>query len=422
MSKWKIYTPDGVQDILFDECYAKREMESRIRKTFRSYGFYEIETPTTEFFDVFSTDIESFPQESMVKFFDPKGRILVLRPDITVPVARITATKNRDVQLPIRYSYIGNVFRFNEVGGGRQNEFTQVGVELLGDSSAESDAEIIAVAINTLKAAGLENFQIDIGQIGFFNGLAEEAGLSEKDIAGISRLIDRKDYVGVEEIVKQYQMPGELRDLILKLPGLFGSLDVIEKLKKITKNKRSLAALENIEEVINILGDYGLTKYLSIDLGMLKGPDYDTGIIFRGFTHGVGFPILSGGRYDSLTSTFGKDCPAIGFSIGINMLMMALGKAVLSKDRPSVDSLICYRKTNRKSAIEIAETLRKQEMNIETMMLTGELEKGIQYARSKQIGGVILIDYGGKIKIHDLKNNTITETSIKAILDKQNAK
>ncbi len=418
MTKWKIYTPDGVQDILFDECYAKREMENRIRKTFRSYGFYEIETPTIEFYDVFSTDIESFPQEAMVKFFDPKGRILVLRPDITVPVARITATKNRDVQLPIKYSYIGNVFRFNEVGGGRQNEFTQVGVELLGDSSSESDAEIIAVAINTLKAAGLENFQIDIGQVDFFNGLAEEAGLSDKDIARISKLIDRKDYVGVEEIVNQYNISAELRDLILKLPGLFGSLDVIEKLKKITKNKRSLAALENIEEVINILGDYGLTKFLSIDLGMLKGPDYDTGIIFRGFTYGVGFPILSGGRYDSLTSTFGKDCPAIGFSIGINMLMMALGKT-LSKDRPSVDSLICYRKTNRKSAIEIAETLRKQDMNIESMVVNDSIEKAIDYARSKQIGGVIFIDEGGSIKIHDLINGTISETSIEQIMKRR---
>ncbi len=416
MSKWKIYTPDGYQDILFEECYAKKELESRIRKTFRSYGFYEIETPTIEFYDVFSSDIESFPQEAMVKFLDPKGRILVLRPDITVPVARITATKNKDIQLPIKYSYIGNVFRFNEIGGGRQNEFTQVGVELLGDSSCERDAEIIAVAINTLKAAGLEDFQIDIGQVDFFKGLAEEAGFSERDIAGISRLIDRKDYVGVEELVNRHNISNELKELILKLPGLFGSLDVIEKLKKITKNERSLAALENIEEVINILGDYGLTKYLSIDLGMLKGPDYDTGIIFRGFTYGVGFPILSGGRYDSLTSTFGKDCPAIGFSIEINMLMMVLGKTLMSKDRPNVDSLICYRKTNRKSAIEIAETLRKQEMNIETMAVTGSLEKGLEYARSKQIGGVIFIDDGGKIKVHDLVHDIVSETSIEAIL------
>ncbi len=291
-------------------------------------------------------------------------------------------------------------------------------MELLGDSSSESDAEIIAVAINTLKATGLENFQIDIGQVDFFNGLAEEAGLSEKDIARISKLIDRKDYVGVEEIVNQYNISAELRELILKLPGLFGSLDVIEKLKKITKNRRSLAALENIEEVINILGDYGLTKFLSIDLGMLKGPDYDTGIIFRGFTYGVGFPILSGGRYDSLTSTFGKDCPAIGFSIGINMLMMALGKT-LSKDRPSVDSLICYRKTNRKSAIEIAETLRKQDMNIETMVVNDNIEKALEYAGSKQIGGVIFIDDGGSIKIHDLINGIMNETSIEEIMKRR---
>ncbi|MDF2986327.1 MAG: histidyl-tRNA synthetase 2 [Eubacterium sp.] len=417
MSKWKIYTPDGVQDILFDECYAKREIESRIRKTFRSYGFYEIETPTIEFFDVFSSEIESFPQEAMVKFFDHKGRILVLRPDITVPVARITATKNRDVQLPIKYSYLGNVFRYNEVGGGRQNEFTQVGVELLGDSSSESDAEIIAVAINTLKATGLENFQIDIGQVEFFNGLAEEAGFSEKDLKRISKLIDRKDYVGVEEIVNQYQMSNELRDLILKLPGLFGSLDVIQKLKKLTGNQRSLAALENIEEVIDILGDYGFTKYISVDLGMLKGPDYDTGIIFRGFTYGVGFPILSGGRYDSLTSIFGKDCPATGFSISLNMLMKALGKTIFSKDRPSVDSLICYKRTNRKSALEIAETLRKQEMNIETMMVEEGIEKGLVYASSKQIGGVIFIADNGNIKIHDLVNNTINETSIEKLIN-----
>lgn len=415
MSKWKIYTPDGVQDILFEECYAKREIESRIRNTFRSYGYYEVETPTIEFFDVFSSEIESFPQESMVKFFDPKGRILVLRPDITVPVARITATKNRDVQLPIKYSYIGNVFRFNEVGGGRQNEFTQAGAEILGDFSSESDAEIIAMAINTLRTIGLENFQVDIGQVEFFNGLAEEAGFSEADLDKITKLIDRKDYVGVEEIVKEYKISNELRELILKLPGLFGSVEVIEKLKKSTKNARSLAALENIQEVIGILGDYGLSKYISVDLGMLKGPNYDTGIIFRGFTHGVGFPILYGGRYDSLAASFGKDCPATGFSMGINMLMVALGKIDMSFGRPGVDSLICYSKPNRKSAIQIAETLRRQSMNIETFLLDN-IQQGIDYARSKQIGGVIYIQDQGRITVYDLMNDTAKETSFEELV------
>lgn len=376
MSRWKIYTPDGVQDILFDECYIKREIEKRIRNTFRSYGYYEIETPTIEFFDVFSSEIEHFPQESMVKFFDPKGRILVLRPDITVPVARITATKNRDVQLPIKYSYIGNVFRFNEVGGGRQNEFTQAGVEMIGDSSSESDAEIIALAINTLKSAGLKEFKIEIGQVEFFKGLAEEAGFSNEDIDAISKQIDKKDLVGVEGILNRYEIRKELKELILKLTGVFGTVDVIKEFKNSAINERSLKAIENVEEVVSILCDYGLSEYVSIDLGMLKSLNYDTGITFRGFTNGIGFPILSGGRYDNLTSSFGKDCPATGFSLRINMLMTAMKNSGITFEKPSVDSLICYEKTNRKRAIEIAEALRKQDMKIETFLLTEGIDQG----------------------------------------------
>lgn len=419
MSRWKIYTPDGVQDILFDECYKKREIEKRIRNTFRSYGYYEIETPTIEFFDVFSSEIEHFPQESMVKFFDQKGRILVLRPDITVPVARITATKNRDVQVPIKYSYIGNVFRFNEVGGGRQNEFTQAGVEMLGDSSSESDAEIIAMAINTLKSVGLKEFKIEIGQVEFFKGLAEEAGFSNEDIDAISKQIDKKDLVGVEEILNRYDISTELREIVLKLTGLFGSVDVIKEFKKSSINGRSLKAIENVEEVVSILCDYGLSEYVSIDLGMLKSLNYDTGITFRGFTNGVGFPILSGARYDNLTSSFGKECPATGFSLRINMLMTAMEKAGHTFERPSVDSLICYEKTNRKRAIEIAEALRKQDMKIETFVLAEGIDQAKKYAASKKIGGIIYIRDNGKITVYDIKNNTTEETSFDTLLNNQ---
>ncbi|ACL74765.1 ATP phosphoribosyltransferase regulatory subunit [Ruminiclostridium cellulolyticum] len=419
MSRWKIYTPDGVQDILFDECYKKREIEKRIRNTFRSYGYYEIETPTIEFFDVFSSEIEHFPQESMVKFFDQKGRILVLRPDITVPVARITATKNRDVQVPIKYSYIGNVFRFNEVGGGRQNEFTQAGVEMLGDSSSESDAEIIAMAINTLKSVGLKEFKIEIGQVEFFKGLAEEAGFSNEDIDAISKQIDKKDLVGVEEILNRYDISTELREIVLKLTGLFGSVDVIKEFKKASINGRSLKAIENVEEVVSILCDYGLSEYVSIDLGMLKSLNYDTGITFRGFTNGVGFPILSGARYDNLTSSFGKECPATGFSLRINMLMTAMEKAGHTFERPSVDSLVCYEKTNRKRAIEIAEALRKQDMKIETFVLTKGIDQAKKYAASKKIGGIIYIRDNDKITVYDIKNNITEETSFDTLLNNQ---
>lgn len=412
MSKWKIYTPDGVQDILFDECFTKRELESSIRKIFISHGFNEIESPTIEFFDVFSSEIEHFEQESMVKFFDKKGRILVLRPDITVPVARITATKNRDVKLPIKYAYIGNVFRFNEVGGGRQNEFTQAGVEIIGDASAERDAEVIAVAIKMLKSAGLDNFQIDIGQVDFFKGLAEEAGFSSEDMEKVSKLIDRKDFVAVDEVINKYQIGSELKDLFLKLPGMFGSIEVIEKIKNKTTNSRCLNALKNIEQVIEILSDYGFAKYLSVDLGMLKGLNYDTGIIFRGFTDGVGFPILSGGRYDNLVASFGTSCPATGFSLGINMLMAALEKKNNGYCKPSIHSLVCYTRESRKLAFELADNFRANGLNIDTMLINNDVREGVEYAGTKGIEGILYIKDSNNIEIHDIAAGTVRKTTV----------
>ena len=167
LSKWKIYTPDGVQDILVDDCYQKRELEQKLRNLFRSCGFNEIEPPSIEFYDVFDSESSGIMQENMFKFFDQQGRILVLRPDITVPVARITATKYKDAVYPLRFSYIGNVYRYNDYGGGKQNEFTQAGVEILGVNTPESDAEVISIAVQALKTSGLESFQIDIGQVDF---------------------------------------------------------------------------------------------------------------------------------------------------------------------------------------------------------------------------------------------------------------
>ena len=416
MSKWKIYTPDGVQDILFDECYTKKDIEMNIRDLFRAYGFNEIESPTIEFFDVFSSEIEHFAQESMVKFFDQKGRILVLRPDITVPVARITATKNANVSLPIKYSYIGNVFRFNEVGGGRQNEFTQAGVEIVGDSSAERDAEIIAMAIKTLQIAGLTDFKIDIGQVEFFKGLAEDAGFTSEDMEKVARLIDRKDFVAVSEVMNKYEMDNDLKDLFLKLPGMFGSIEVINEAKEKTLNARCLNALANIEEVISILGDYELSDYISVDLGMLKGLNYDTGIIFRGFTNGIGFPILTGGRYDALTESFGRSCPATGFSLGINMLMTALEKQSLLNKKPACDTLVCYTKETRKLAFKLADSFRQSGLKIDSLLCEEGEQQGVEYAKARAINGLIFIVGNDNMRVLDLLNNTVNTTSISELL------
>ncbi|NJD04222.1 MAG: ATP phosphoribosyltransferase regulatory subunit [Ruminiclostridium sp.] len=416
MSKWKIHTPEGVQDILFDECALKRNIEDKLRGLYRSYGYFEVETPTIEFYDVFSSGTGLIPQETMFKFFDQQGRILVLRPDITVPVARISATKYREMPYPMRFSYIGNVFRYNDYGGGKQSEFTQAGVEVLGAGTSEADAEVIAIAINALKAAGLDNFKLDIGQVEFFNGLMDETKLSDEETDLLKVMIDRKDYVGVEELLGKCEMGADLKKLIIDLPALFGSADVIDRVEALALNKRSLDALENIRQVLNILDDYGLSKYVSVDLGMLKGLNYDTGIIFRGFTYGIGFPILTGGRYDRLVEEFGRQCPATGFSLGVSMIMTALQRQKADIAKPCIDSIVCYSQKGRKTALNLCGELRRQGLIIELDLSTGGVDAVKKYAAGKNIGGVINVSDEETIEIHDIATGAVNKTGISELV------
>jgi ATP phosphoribosyltransferase regulatory subunit len=416
LSKWKIYTPDGVQDILCDDCYQKRELEQKLRMLFRSCGFDEIESPAIEFYDVFASEGSGIAQENMFKFFDQQGRILVLRPDITVPVARITATKFKDAVCPLRFSYIGNVYRYNEYGGGKQNEFTQAGVEILGVNTPESDAEVISIAVQALKISGLEGFRVDIGQVDFLNGLMEETGLSEDDISQVRTLIYRKDNVGLGEFLKRTEIRDDLKQLIYDLPGFYGTSDVIEKARSFDLNEKSRAALDNISQILEILDDYGHSQYISVDLGMLRELTYDTGVIFRGFTYGVGFPILTGSRYDRLTGEFGKDCPATGFTLGVNMVLMALQRQKVPAEKPATDTFVHYHKKGRAAAFELCSVLRKQGLTVELDVSAMTVQEAVRYAAERNIGGLISILDEDNVDIHYVQSGETTRVKISELL------
>ena len=380
MKKWNIYTPEGVQDILFESCSQKRLLESKIRKAFILNGYKEIETPTIEFYDTFGGERGLINQESMYKFCDSKGRLLVLRPDLTVPVARVAATRLKDEVLPIKCCYIGNTFSFDELGGGRQNEFTQAGCELLGINSPEADAEVVAMAIETVKSTGIEEFQIDIGQVGFFKGLMEESGLSEDEIEEVRELIDQKNLVGVEQVMDRHKVKTPLKRFILDLPKLFGSRDILQNINSEDIGKEATKAIENIKAVLEILEDRNLAQYVSLDLGMVQSLNYYTGIVFRGFTYGVGFPILSGGRYDKLVAKFGRDCEATGFSLGINMVMMALERQKkLVKQQPE-GVFITYEKNARKLASDYCRQLIESNCIAELDLMQMGTGEGKKYA------------------------------------------
>lgn len=403
MSKWNIYTPEGVQDITGPECYIKKQMEEKARKIFESRGYHVIETPTIEFYDVFSSGKNILSQESMFKFFDKEGRILVLRPDMTVPAARLAATKMKDKKKPLCFSYIGNTFKYNQSGGGKQKEYTQAGVEVIGVKGPEADTEVIVTAIELIKALGLENFQVDIGQVEFFKGLMEEAGFNEEETEELRRLIDSKDYLDLEEIIKGKNMSAQLKELILSLPGLFGSADLIENVEKLKLNKRSMDALSNLRSILDILKDYGCEKYVSIDLGMVPSLEYYTGMIFRGFTYGVGFPILSGGRYDNLLGNFGDEEYATGFSAGINMLISAMRRQKLITKEPSTDYYISYEEGCRAQAFKKARELRGNGKSVQMDVAKLNVTEALEYCLENNIRNLIYIKSGGIINEFDLQ-------------------
>lgn len=324
MGQWKFHTPNGVADLLPSGCRGKRQIEQSIRRMFEQRGYQEIETPSMEFFDVYAANTGAVPQEELFKFFDEQGRILCLRYDGTVPVARMAATLLRDETPPLRFSYLGNMYRFREFGGGRQREFAQAGVELLGDQSPEADAEVIATAIASAIACGIKDMQVSIGQVGFFKALLDMWQISGQEADLLPRLINNKEIVALEEICERLDLPQPARQVIDRLVSSQDDPKILDELSQLLPSPEAQASLDNLRAVLTILTDYGYARYISIDLGMLQSLNYYTGIIFKGFTYGLGFPLFSGGRYDHLVSAFGRDLAATGFSIGINFIQTAL--------------------------------------------------------------------------------------------------
>jgi ATP phosphoribosyltransferase regulatory subunit len=391
MRRWKKHIPEGVQDYLMEECFHKRVIESKIKDFFYRWGYDEIETPTFEYYDVFSSGIGSVRQEQMLKFIDHHGRILVLRPDITMPIARIAATKLRDYPIPLRLCYLSNAFGYDPTQAGNQREFTQAGIELLGLEGTEADAEAISLAIMALRDIGLSNFQIDIGQVDFFKGLMEEAGVTDDEAEEIRQYVDQKNMLDIDLLLKDTPISCSVKRKIMELPSLYGGPEVLDIAQKITENKRCKKAIDNIRQVYDILNDFGLKDYISIDLGMVQSIDYYSGIIFRGITSELGFPILAGGRYDQLVKEFGYDLPATGFAMGIKRLLMALERQGNLDHIPGIDILVGYHPHVRQKAFAYIQDLRAKGKRVEVYL--GKMDKAafIQYASIKKIPKAILL-------------------------------
>lgn len=395
MKRKLLHTPEGVRDIYNSECEKHMVLKDRLHQTMKHYGYHTIQTPSFEFFDIFGREIGTTPSKELYKFFDREGNTLVLRPDITPSVARAVAKYFMDEKMPIRLCYVGNTFINNSSYQGRLKETTQLGAELVNDSSVEADAEIIAMAVDCMKTAGLKEFQLSIGHAQFFNGLAQAAGLNEEQEEQLKGLILNKNFFGVEEFVDTLSLSSDLRHLFGMLNGFYNSTKEIEEAKNYAKEYTAvLDAVEHLEKLNKLLKCYDIDRYVTFEPGLISRYDYYTGIIFSGYTFGSGEPILKGGRYDNLLSYFGKESASIGFAVVLDQLMAALSRQQIDIDISNDDQLVLYSAEHLAKAVEYAKSRRSLGISVELLLKDPEYSEQdySEYAKKNHIAEIIDMD------------------------------
>jgi len=386
-----LHTPEGVRDIYGEEYARKLKLEEQIRERMKSFGYKDIQTPSFEFLDVFSKEVGTTSYRELYKFFDKDGNTLVLRPDFTPSMARCAAKYFMEQDMPIRFCYLGNTFTNTSALQGKLNEVTQMGAELIGDRSVEADAEMIAMVIQCLKNTGLEKFQVSIGQVDYFKGICEAAGVGDETAAQLRENISGKNIFAVEDILKEKQIDEIHKNAFLKLAELFGAEDVLETAESLVHNSRSLQAVDNLKKLLELLKIYGVEQYVSFDFGMLSKYQYYTGVIFKAYTYGVGDAIVKGGRYDNLLKHFGKDAAAIGFVVVIDDLMTALSSQKIKVSVAESNALIVYEKENFSQALEKAIELRESGLYVELIPKDKSQEKYMAFARQNRYSKIFFV-------------------------------
>lgn len=358
MSKPKGFEkPAGVRDYLPLAVAKLRSVEARVLDCMNNWGYHQIMTPTLEYYDTVGV-ASSTSDQKLYKLLNNRGQALVLRSEMTAPVARVVSSLLKDEPLPLRLSYHANVFRAIEEEAGRETEFYQTGVELVGDDSAEADAEVIALAIASLKAAGVKSFRIAMGHVGFLSGMLHEAlpDRPEKQEMLKDYLLGR-DYVGFREALYQLNLPPEQQKAMEGLLRLKGGKEICSQAMELSGHETARCSLDHLCKVWEVLEAYGVSEHVLLDLTMIGDFTYYTGMTFEGYAADLGFPVCSGGRYDNLLKQFGRDVPATGFSLKTNRIIDGI---TLQEEPVELPVLVQYIADRRQEALKKALSLREE--------------------------------------------------------------
>ncbi|MCD7918473.1 MAG: ATP phosphoribosyltransferase regulatory subunit [Clostridiales bacterium] len=382
-------TPEGTRDRMLGECRELRQVQSALTKLYRRRGYSEIMTPEVEFYDVFCRGGCALPQESMLKIIDRSGKILVLRPEGTTPIARVAATKLKDTILPRRFYYNETVYRSSTENKDERGELTQCGVELIGAAGMKADLEVIAAAVDSLRVCGVENFHIELGHAGIFGAFAEGMHLNEDELEQVRTLIEGKSFAALNDFLKDYRHQPGARAMN-RLAYLFGGPEVLDEAEALLG--KGSATLDYLRELYAMLVAAGYGDYIRFDLGMVHRLNFYTGVIFRGYVQGAGEEVLSGGRYDNLVAAFGRPAQATGFTVNVDVVAGCLPRVEL----PAVDTVIHYEPALLAKALALVDSLPEGSCELSP---SSRLEGTMNLAREKGIRRVIILDEDGQREV-----------------------
>jgi ATP phosphoribosyltransferase regulatory subunit len=384
-----VLMPGGVRDLLSGEARQKRELENNLLKLFQLWGYQEVVTPTFEYYDVLAPALGDLLPDQLYRFIDDRGQITVLRPDMTTPIARLVSARLIDKEFPQRLCYAANFFR-RESHTGRQREYYQAGVELLGAEGPDADAEVISLAAESMKLGGVREFQITVGHVDVLAGVLQGAGFSTREYEQAEIALSKKDLVTWERLVADSHLSPERKQAFASLPYMHGGVEVLNQLAGLIQDEPARKGLASLCRVWEILSDYGFRDQVKIDLTLLRGLGYYTGLVFECYVNGVGYPVCGGGRYDELLAKFGYPCPATGFALTIDRVLEALDNQFPSFTDQIPDYFITG--DDMGDVAGKAKELRENGFIVEVDITERPREDAIAYASRKGIPHILVME------------------------------
>ena len=411
--------PTGVKDFLPVKAAKLDYLQNSLRSIYRSWGFRPVAPAVLEDLAVLELGLGKDLREKTFRFDDRQtGRLVAFPPDITPQVARIAATRMRDMPLPFRLCYNGRVLRHTEQRLGKDREFFQSGVELIGLSGPEADAEMIAMAVKCLQAVGATEFTIDIGQVEFLRGILDDLPLDATQFLAVRTAISAKDVSGLQLLLKELPLTDQQHTELIALPKLYGGREVLAQARQVITNPGSQKALDNLEKVLEVLTIYGVEEHITLDLGEMRGFDYHSGLIFQGFLSGFGRAVCSGGRYDGLTERYGFPAPATGFAFNLYNLLFALDRTLDERAEEGTDILLFSAGPDKAPAQRLAVTLRNLGYSVARDIIERDQETSLDYARRMHYRYLLVCNGSAEeltlIQTSDGKGGSVTRTSIES--------